>query len=308
MNRKYEKGFTLIELIVVISVLAIISAIAIPRIVGFTSRAAIATDTANLKILNNITSIYRVSEDIEGNVFEGIDTDNARMQKLVDEGYIHEVIETSKRDTSFIWHTDMQKWLYSLFEVAEEIALTHSFSDYSLADFLHHGNWEKTENGFLTNYGMLFIPNNNDEYTITTKARLSDGENGGYGILFETAVKEDSLEDTGYVLQFDRGLNGIVIRPRQDGSEHGTVLEVGHDDAPIIPEGRDDEWWAQEHSIVMEIEDGDPSDGSKELSVWIGDDQIISEWNFDTNIESANNFTGFRSWTEDTEYIDMNIE
>lgn len=56
--RKNKKGFTLIELVVVIAILGILAAILIPVIGGFISRANIAKDQANARSLFNSTAMY----------------------------------------------------------------------------------------------------------------------------------------------------------------------------------------------------------------------------------------------------------
>lgn len=55
---KDKKGFTLIELVVVIAVIAILAAIAIPYFSGVTEKANLATDRANYRMLQSAVSMY----------------------------------------------------------------------------------------------------------------------------------------------------------------------------------------------------------------------------------------------------------
>ncbi|MDD4569629.1 MAG: prepilin-type N-terminal cleavage/methylation domain-containing protein [Tepidanaerobacteraceae bacterium] len=59
---KGEKGFTLIELIVVIAVLGVLTTLVIPRVIGVKEDAETAIDDANEKIIRNALERYYAKE------------------------------------------------------------------------------------------------------------------------------------------------------------------------------------------------------------------------------------------------------
>ena len=76
-----EKGFTLIELIVVIAVLGILAAVVLPRIGGITSSAKTAADAATIKTINNAIEIY-IAESGDDDIS---DMDTTSAAELIDD-------------------------------------------------------------------------------------------------------------------------------------------------------------------------------------------------------------------------------
>ncbi|MFY9413707.1 MAG: type II secretion system protein, partial [Tepidanaerobacteraceae bacterium] len=79
---KGEKGFTLIELIVVIAVLGVLATLIIPRVVGVKSKAETAAMEANEKIIRNSLERYYLDND---------EAYPVELDDLVEEGYLDEI-------------------------------------------------------------------------------------------------------------------------------------------------------------------------------------------------------------------------
>ena len=79
---KGDKGFTLIELIVVIAVLGVLATLIIPRVVGVKSDAETKAMEANEKIIRNALERYYLDND---------ETYPKELEDLVEEGYLDEI-------------------------------------------------------------------------------------------------------------------------------------------------------------------------------------------------------------------------
>jgi hypothetical protein len=149
-----------------------------------------------------------------------------------------------------------------------------------------------------SDYGLLFIPNDNESYTITASATLGEATNygtnsGGYGLLFETVLDKNN-KDTGYSLQFDRGYNGIIIRQRANGNESGPIIAVTRKDNSLIPSSKRDEWWTETHTVVLSVT-AIPNSNNKSVNVWIDGSKIIDNFIIESAVSLGGN-TGLRTW------------
>lgn len=70
MKKKHKKGFTLIEMLVVIAIIAILVAIIIPTVTSASTRAKAATDAANLRSILGIANVLLLenSKDVAGTI------------------------------------------------------------------------------------------------------------------------------------------------------------------------------------------------------------------------------------------------
>jgi prepilin-type N-terminal cleavage/methylation domain-containing protein len=143
-----RKGFTLIELIIVIAILGILAMILMPQVIIFIERAKIAADQTTVRTLNSVTSLYGIDKKIiDSDIFEGFDTDEQRIAELVDDGLLRSIVKPQIADALFVWDVENQYWLYYI-SVSDDSSIVYYLltdSDYEL------GSWGTTTIGNYIN-------------------------------------------------------------------------------------------------------------------------------------------------------------
>lgn len=87
MQRTKQGGFTLVELMVVVAVIAILAAIAMPQFMSAADKAKNAKQVADMQIIRNATQLYMIDKSL--------DTPST-VEKLYQEGYLTEHVKTTK--------------------------------------------------------------------------------------------------------------------------------------------------------------------------------------------------------------------
>jgi len=83
--RKGQKGFTLIELMIVVAIIGILAAIAIPNFISFKKKAIISSAVANLETLRSALTQYAADRD-DGCYPDSLDWNGT------DEGTLHSTL------------------------------------------------------------------------------------------------------------------------------------------------------------------------------------------------------------------------
>ena len=87
LKKSRKGGFTLVELMVVVAVIAILAAIAMPQFLSAADRARNAKETADIQIIKNATHLYMIDKNVDT---------PPTVENLYKEGYLTEHVKTAK--------------------------------------------------------------------------------------------------------------------------------------------------------------------------------------------------------------------
>lgn len=87
LKKSRKGGFTLVELMVVVTVIAILAAIAMPQFLSAADRARNAKETADIQIIKNATQLYMIDKNVDT---------PPTVENLYKEGYLTEHVKTPK--------------------------------------------------------------------------------------------------------------------------------------------------------------------------------------------------------------------
>lgn len=165
MKKKYRvlnnDGSTFIEIIAVLVIIAIISAIAVPSVISYLGKSREAVDISNLETLNSATNLCALSEGKNlYNVFPESLSDSEKINYLISNNYLKENVIPQQEDTHFVWDKSEAIWEmytgdpqyyrladaleYSSITMSEFILTNQSYSGYNNSVYLTN-SW----NGYI---------------------------------------------------------------------------------------------------------------------------------------------------------------
>lgn len=109
-----KKGFTLIEVIVVVAIIAILVTITLPMFDNLIQQGKRTADKATLRTLNHVTTLYGTNrQNYHSDIFEHYNTNEKRLTELVKTGLLEDIVEPQTKGTEFVWLIEKQIWTIS---------------------------------------------------------------------------------------------------------------------------------------------------------------------------------------------------
>jgi general secretion pathway protein G len=130
-SRKNSAGFTMIELLIVITVILILMAVAVPKFTGSLQRAREAVLKEDLHTMRDAIDSYTMDKQKAPQ----------SLDDLVQEGYLREIPMDPMTHTKDSWVTDTGETLSSVDQTEPGIDDVHSGSDESGSDGQPYSSW-----------------------------------------------------------------------------------------------------------------------------------------------------------------------
>ena len=130
-KRQSESGFTLVELMIVMTIILILMAMAIPRFTGSLQRAREAVLKEDLHVMRDAIDSYTMDKQKAPQ----------SLDDLVQNGYLREIPQDPMTRSKDTWVTDTSDAMYSIDETEPGISDVHSGSEETSLDGQPYSSW-----------------------------------------------------------------------------------------------------------------------------------------------------------------------
>jgi general secretion pathway protein G len=130
-KRQSESGFTLVELMIVMTIILILMAMAVPRFTGSLTRAREAVLREDLHVMRDAIDSYTMDKQKAPQ----------SLDDLVQNGYLREIPPDPMTRSKDTWVTDTSDSMYSLDETEPGINDVHSGSEETSLDGQPYSSW-----------------------------------------------------------------------------------------------------------------------------------------------------------------------
>jgi prepilin-type N-terminal cleavage/methylation domain-containing protein len=217
--KRIKDGVTLLELLAVVIILGIISTIAIIGIGRLLEKTRENADYASLEVLNEVTRNYFILETIEtDDIFQDITTDEERLEKLIEQGYLESSVSTQVDDTSFIWNVEKQQWEYvdineKIIIILESKYISAATQQIYLSFEIYIDSWlEENETMPVFNQNNASLSWSSANYTGTSQTNIyaADFWNGYFEFADTDGFDASNSDISDFKIFFKRDINGVV--------------------------------------------------------------------------------------------------
>ena len=200
-----RRGFTIMELVIVIAVIAVLAAVLIPTFANLTQRANESADTQTVKNLNTILS----SEEVLGNKAENM---TEAIEIASSGGYNVTALTPTSDGNDILWNQDTNRFVLADSETGELVYADEQVDNPEISATGNYAYWKITDSDTNVEDGKYsyYLSDSFVDNDITVTTGIDVGENTDINITYQTTASQSVIFNTnGGTLTIDNNVAEI---------------------------------------------------------------------------------------------------